>query len=158
LEFSMTVSITSPVTGSAQTGLTSPTYTLTTDVAPNAQGKQQAVTALGGTQTNVRTHSASDPFTVTIERPAVIRTVPILAVGATLPPVPRNTYVLRVRKGVICVVGQASQPCLIEARLNIPAGSDLNDPSNLRAAVSLLIGALTQVSAGLGDTVVQGLI
>lgn len=154
----MTVVISSPVTGSAQTGLTSPTYTLTADVAPNAQGKQQAVTSLGGTQTLVRTHSASDPFTVTIERPATIRQVPVVASGGTLPQVPRNVYVFRVRKGVLPVAGQAPQPALFELRMNVPAGSDTADPANLRAALSLLGGAIAQVSAGLGDTLVTGLI
>jgi hypothetical protein len=154
----MTVSISSPVTGAAQTGLTSPTYTMTADVAPNAQGKQQAVTALGGTQTGVRTHSASDPFTVTIERPAVIRQVPVVAASGTLPQVPRNVYVLRVRKGVLPVAGQAPQPALLELRMNVPAGSDTADPANLRAALSLMGGAIAQVSAGLGDTLVTGLI
>lgn len=60
----MAYSPSSPVTGGTQTGLTSPTYTLTADIAPSALGKQHAVTALGGTQTGVRTSSAADPFTV----------------------------------------------------------------------------------------------
>lgn len=154
----MTVAISTPVTGGAQTGFTSPTYTLTVDVAPNSQGKQHAVTALGGTQALVRTHSASDPFTFTVERPAVIRTVPNLPVGATLPQVPRNTYVLRVRKGVTCVVGQAPQPALCELRINVPAGSDINDPANLRAMLSLMGGGIAQMMAGIGDTAVTGLI
>jgi hypothetical protein len=154
----MTLSISTPVTGGAQTGLTSPTYTLINDVAPNAQGKQYAVSALGGTQTNVRVHSASDPFTATVERPAVIRPVPVVPVGGTLTPVPRNTYVVRIRKGVTCVVGQAPQPALLECRMNVPAGSDINDPANLRAAMSLLVGVLSQISSGAGDTLVQGVI
>lgn len=37
----------SPVTGAAVTGLTSPTYSLTTDVAPSLNGKQYAITAVG---------------------------------------------------------------------------------------------------------------
>jgi hypothetical protein len=47
----MSISVTSPITGGAQTGLTSPTYTVVTDTAPPGNpGKQVAVTALGGTQ------------------------------------------------------------------------------------------------------------
>lgn len=154
----MTVSLTTPVTGSAQTGLTSPTYTITSDTAPSALGRQWAVTALGGTQTNVRTHSASDPFTVTIERPATFRAVPSVVAGSSLPQVPRNKYVLRVRKGVVPVVGQAAQPALFELVMNIPAGSDTSDSVNLRAALSLLFGAATQASAGIGDTIVTGIL
>lgn len=49
----MTWSPSSPLTGASQSDLTSPTYTLTSDVAPNSNGEQAAVTALGGTQTGV---------------------------------------------------------------------------------------------------------
>jgi hypothetical protein len=65
----MAYSPTSPVTGAAQTGLTSPTYTLSTDVAPSINGKQHAITALGGTQTGVNSHSVAAPFTCTFVRP-----------------------------------------------------------------------------------------
>lgn len=154
----MTISLSSPVTGSAQTGLTSPTHTLTADVGPNNSSRQHAVTALGGTQTSVRTHSASDPFTITAERPANLLAPPVVANGATLGRVGRNEYKLRVRKGVICVVGQNPQIAIFELRMSIPAGSDLNDPANLRSALSLMGGAIAQVSAGLGDTVVNGIL
>lgn len=154
----MATTLTTPVTGGSQTGLTSPTYTITLDVAPTALGRQYAVTALGGTQTSVRTHSASDPFTVTTERPASFRTPPALASGQTLGNVPRNKYVVRVRKGVIPVVGQAAQPMNIECIIAVPAGADAADAVNIRAGLSLLIGALSQFSAGLGDTVVTGVL
>lgn len=153
----MGFSPTSPVTGTSQTGLTSPTYTLSSDTAPTALGRQYAVTALGGTQTSVRTHTATDPFTVTIERPAQFRTVPAVVSGSSLPQVPRNKFVLRVRKGVLPVVGQAAQPALFELVMNVPAGSDSADPANLRAALSLLFGVASQQSAGIGDTVVTGI-
>jgi hypothetical protein len=154
----MSFSPTSPVTGTAQTGLTSPTYTITADTAPSALGRQWAVTALGGTQTGVRTHSASDPFTVTMERPATFRAVPSVVSGSSLPQVPRNKYVLRVRKGAIPVVGQAAQPALFELVMNVPAGSDTSDSANLRAALSLLFGVASQVSAGIGDTIATGIL
>lgn len=154
----MSFSITSPVTGSLQTGLTNPTHTLTTDVGPNAQSKQYAVTAVGGTQSGVRTHSASDPFTITGERPAQIAGPPVVANGATLTRVGRNEYKLRVRKGVVCVVDQPPQIAILELRMSVPAGSDVNDPANLRSALSLMGGAIAQISASLGDTLVTGLI
>lgn len=59
----MSFTLTSPITGAAQTGFTSPTYTLTSDLAPDNNGKQVAVTALGGTQVGVTTHSVAAPFT-----------------------------------------------------------------------------------------------
>lgn len=154
----MSFTMTSPVTGSAQTGLTSPTHTLAADVGPNAASKQYAVTAVGGTQTGVRTHSASDPFTITGERPANLLGAPFVASGATLTKVGYNTYKLRVRKGVVCVVGQNPQTAILELHMRVPAGSDVNDPANLRSALSLMGGAIAQISASLGDTLVTGLI
>lgn len=56
----MAFTLTSPITGAAQTGFTTPTYTHVSDVAPEANGRQVAVTALGGTQTNVIAHSVAD--------------------------------------------------------------------------------------------------
>lgn len=155
----MTWSPASPVTGGAQTGLTSPTYTLTSDVAPNAQGKQHAVTALGGTQTNVRTHSASDPFTITFERPANIRSSPVPNVNTGLiGSAPRNVYKLRVRKGVVPVTGQNPQVMLCTLTMEVPAGADVADAVNVRAALSLLFGAASAQSAGIGDSAVTGVI
>lgn len=154
----MALSLSTPVTGSAQTGLTSPTYTVAADVGPNAQSRQYAVTALGGTQTSVRTHSASDPFTFTGERPANIVPVPFVASGATLQRVGKNEYKLRTRKGVVCVVGQAPQICIIETRIAVPAGSDVNDIPNLRAALSLHGGVFAQISSAIGDTATTGVI
>lgn len=154
----MSFTLSTPVTGSAQTGLTSPTHTLTADVGPNASSKQYAVTTLGGTQTGVRTHSASDPFTITGERPASLLGPPVVASGATLSRVGYNNYKLRVRKGVVCVVGQNPQTAIFELQMRIPAGSDVNDPANLRSALSLMGGAIAQISASIGDTCVTGLI
>ncbi|DAD51301.1 coat protein [ssRNA phage Gephyllon.2_10] len=149
----MSIALTSPVTGAAQTGFTTPTYTVVADTAPTSSGKQWAVTALGGTQTNVRTHSASDPFTITFERPSNVRSAPIPnPVTGVIGNVPRNTYKTRVRKGVIPVAGQTPQVMLQTGVFDVPAGADLADPSNVRAGTSLFIGALNQQSAGWGDT------
>lgn len=154
----MTINFTSPVTGAAQTGLTTPTYTLTADVAPDANARQQAVTALGGTQTGVRTHSASDPFTITSFRPKVFQALgkpnPVTGV---IKYVPMNRYRVLTRKGVLPLAGQASVPSMIDTIFSIPAGSDTADSANLRAALSLHFGALSQQSAGIGDTVVTGI-
>lgn len=154
----MAINFTSPVTGSAQTGLTTPTYTLSADVAPDINGRQQAVTALGGTQTGVRTHSASDPFTITSFRPKVFQ-----ALGKPNPTtgvikyVPMNRFRVLTRKGVLPLAGQASVPAMIDTIFSVPAGSDTADSANLRAAMSLHFGALSQQSAGIGDTIVTGI-
>ena len=153
----MSISLTSPVTGTAQTGLTSPTYTHVVDVAPDVNGKQYAVTALGGTQTGVITHSVSAPFTVSFWKPKTNKVLgtpnPITGVIGS---VGRNVYKVIVRKGVLPLAGQPYQTMLGSLSLEVPAGSDTADAPNIRAALSMLIGSLSQVSAGLGDTVVSG--
>lgn len=155
----MTFALSSPVTGGAQTGLTSPTYTLTTDTAPDVNGKQFAITALGGTQTNVRTHAVSDPFTITMIRPKNPRVLPSAnPVTGKYPSIPRNTYTMVVRKGVNYAANQAPDICIARLTVDVPAGSDAYDAANIRAMMSLIAGAITQQSSGLGDLFVNGIL
>jgi hypothetical protein len=42
--------------------------------------------------------------------------------------------------------------------IDVPAGSDLASPAEIRAALSAHIGALSQQSAGAGDSCVTGII
>jgi len=155
----MAVNLTSPVTGSAQTGFTSPTYTLTADTAPDINGKQWAVTALGRTQTNVLTHSATNPFTTSVFRPKAYKALgkphPVTGLIAS---VPNNTHKVITRKGVLPQSGQPYRNFVISTIMDVPAGSDTNDAPNLRAGLSMHIGALSQQSAGIGDTVTSGVL
>jgi len=156
----MSFTLTSPVTGGAQTGFTSPTYTLVADTAPTNAGKQYAVSSLGGTQTGVDSSSTpSRPFTITLSRPPVLRGVPAVnQVTGLLGIVPRNAYKILVRKGVTSVTNQASQTAQAYVTIEVPAGSDSTDPANVRAMISLLIGSLNSISASIGDTSVTGVI
>lgn len=153
----MTWNLTSPITGAAQTGFTSPTYTLTADTASDVNGKQSAVTALGGTQTGVVAHSVASPFTIAFWRPKVLkilgRTNPVTGL---LPSVPLNTYKVVTKKGVLPLAGQPHALGRITSVIEVPSGSDAADPANLRAMFSAHIGALNQQSAGMGDTAITG--
>jgi hypothetical protein len=153
------ISLSSPVTGAAQTGFTSPTYTLTADIAPDNNGKQWAVTALGGTQVGVTAHSMSSPFTITHTRPKVVRSLgkPNPTTGL-IANVPRNTFKVIVRKGTTPAVNQPYQTMLGTVSLDVPAGADTYDAPNVRALCSLLAGALWQVASGQGDTLVSNII
>lgn len=153
----MALDLTSPVTGSAQTGFTAPTYTHVSDQAPDVNGKQRAVTALGGTQTGVRVHAPSDPFTITFWKPKVFRGlgVPNPVTGAYAD-AGRNVWRAITRKGVLPAVDQPARILPIETIISIPAGAESYDVANVRAALSLHIGALTQLSAALGDSVNNG--
>lgn len=155
----MTIALTTPITGAAQTGLTTPTYTLISDTAPDITGKQWAVSALGGTQTGVTTHSVASPFTITFFRPKVFRSLgKANPVTGLIRDVPRNTYKMVVRKGVTPLAGQPFTNAQCTCVIDVPAGSDTADSANLRAMLSAAIGALSQISAGLGDTTINGVI
>lgn len=156
----MSYSPTSPVTGLAQTGLTTPTYTLLADVAPDAStGKQFAVTALGGTQTGVTVHSVSSPFTINFYRPKVLKVLQAVTGQLNLlARAPRNSYTLNTRKGVTVLAGQPAQVMVIRTVIDVPAGAESADPANVRAALSAHFGMLSQQSAGIGDTSVSAVL
>lgn len=149
---------TSALPGGAQTGFTSPTYDLTVDVPPNSRSEQWAITGIGGTQSGVTAHSVSSPFTLTVERSANIRTLPPVNSNGVLPSIPRNVYTVRVRKGVTPLSGQPAAIAMAELKFSIPAGADVADPANIRAMVSLLLGALSDQSAGLGTMLIDGVL
>lgn len=149
----------SPVTGAPGTGLTSPTYTLVVDTPPSSNGKQWAVSALGGTQTSVVVSSVSRPFTLSVFRPAVLKQLPpVNPTTGALPSVGRNVFKVITRKGVVPLAGQASQNMLIETTISIPAGADIADFPNIAAGLSLHIGALWEQSNELGDTCASGVL
>jgi hypothetical protein len=155
----MTIALSSPVTGGAQTGFTAPTYTVVADTPPNSYSKQYAVTALGGTQASVDVHGASKPFTVTFQRPNNIRSAPVPnPVTGVMPNSPRNVYSVVVRKGMMPGVAQNPQVAVLRCDLSVVAGADLQEPEDVRAALSLLIGSLNQQSSGLGDTLINALL
>lgn len=155
----MTFSLTTPVTGAAQTGLTSPGYGHVSDMALESNGRQVAVTAINGTQTGVDAHSVARPFTHTFIRPKTLKGLnkpnPVTGVIAS---VARNTYKMITRKGVTPLAGQASQNMVVTTTIEVPAGADLADPANVRACLSMHFGCATQQSAGIGDTAVTGIV
>lgn len=153
----MAISLSSPVTGATQAGLTSPTYTMTVDTSPAANIKQWAVTALGGTQTGVATSSMSSPFTISFSRPVSFKQQGTLNTATgLLRSVPKNSFKVITRKGVSPLAGQPTAIMPVITSFEVPAGADLADPLAVRAALSLHIGALQQLSDSLGLLVVTG--
>lgn len=155
----MTIALdTTALAGGAQTGLTTPTYDSTSDLAPESNGRQYAVTAKGGTQTGVNLHSAALPFTINFTRPKNIRSLGSPnAISGVYGSIPKNTYGVILRKGVYSAT---DVPQVMVARLSVdvPAGSEVFDAVNIRAGLSYLIGALNDQSAGFGDMCVSGLL
>jgi hypothetical protein len=132
---------------------------LTEDIAPSSNGIQHAVTALGGTQTGVEAHSVSQPFTVTFTRPKNFKSLGrVNPVTGQLTAVPRNAYTLITRKGVYPLADQSAVTATIRTTIEVPAGSDVYDPESIRAMLSLHIGVLSDVSAGVGDSVISGIL
>lgn len=155
----MTWSLTSPITGAAQTNFTSPTYTHIADQSPDTNAKQVAVSALGGTQAGVTAHSVASPFTITMFRPKTFQALqPVDPVTGQIKKVPYNTYKIITRKGVLPLTGQAFKNMVVTTVIEVPAGADTADFANVRAALSAHIGALSQQSAGVGDTAVNGVL
>lgn len=149
----------SPVTGATVAGLTSPTYTLVADIAPNQNGKQYAISALGGTQTGVDVNSVSKPFTLTFFRPPVLRVLPQAnPVTGIIKSVPMNVYKLITRKGAAPAVNQNPIVARITTTIEVPAGTDTYEPEELRAMLSLHAGAMSAQASGIADTVVSGVI
>jgi len=144
-----------PLTGTSQTGLTSPTYTLSADTAPSSNGKQFAITAIGGTQAGVSATTASAPFTLSFFKPAVTKQRTQDFQGYTMA-APMNVYKQITRKSVKVDSWGSLRTMLVTTIVEVPAGSETSDSSSVRAALSCHIGALDNTSAGLGDTVISG--
>lgn len=154
----MAITLSGAITGGAQTGFTSPTYTVTTDNPPaNAIAKQWQVSTIGGTQAGVLAHSIANPFTGTFFRPNVLK-----ALGGANPVTGvidakgRNIFKWIFRKGLLPYTGGPTLPGWIKVEFDIPAGADFADPANLRALVSFAVGAINANSAGTGDTLING--
>jgi len=155
----MSFSPSSPVTGATVSGLTSPTYTLTTDVAPNINGKQYAVTALGGTQTSVDVNTVSKPFSISFFRPPVLKVLPQAnPVTGIIKNVPINSYKLITRKGAAPAANQVNMVARITTTIDVPAGVDTYEPEELRAMISAHFGVGWAQASGIADTVVSGII
>jgi len=116
------------------------------------------VTAVGGTQTGVDVHSVSKPFTVSFFKPANLNTLPQANVSTgVIKNIRNNVYKLITRKGAAPAANQAPIVAILKTEMSIPAGTDTYEPEEIRAAISAHIGVLSQISAGIGDTAVTGI-
>jgi len=152
----MSFSPSSPITGAAISGLTSPTYTIVADTPPSAVSKQYAVASLGGTQVGVTAHTLSSPFTQTMFRPSSFKVLGQPNPSGIIRSFPNNTFTVLTRKGVSVLAAQPIQTMLIKTDLRIPSGADTYDLVNIKAAISAHIGLLWQIAQGLTDTVTTG--
>lgn len=154
----MSISIPGSLTGAAQTGFTTPGYTTTVDIAPDTNARQSAVTAITGTQAGVTSHSVSSPFVLSTWKPkkSAVLGKPNPTTGL-IGNVPMNQYKVITLKGVLPQAGQPFKNVVIRTLIEVPAGADVADAPNVRAALSAHIGLLNNQAAGIGDTSVSGL-
>jgi hypothetical protein len=153
----MTISLSSPVTGATVAGLTSPTYSVVADQAPNTYSKQWYVSAIGGTQTSVDAGStANKPWTFTFSRPATLKSLNSVDVTGVIRQVGFNTYEFLMRRGLIPLAGQAVRVANWRGSFPVLVGSDTADAQNVRAAVSSYVGVLNQQASGLADSMITG--
>lgn len=149
----MAITFPATITGAAQTNFTAPTYTTTIDNAPDSNGKQVAIIAVGGTQAGVTAHSVSSPFTQTFYKPKRFKSLGMPnPVTGRVTQVPVNSYGLITRKGVTPLENQPTKPAKIATTFDIPAGADTYDAANVKAAIAAHIGTLWAIAAGIGDT------
>jgi len=153
----MSISLSSPVTGATDSGLTSPTYSVVADQAPDTHSKQWYVSAIGGTQASVDAgSSAAKPWTFTFTRPAVLKTLNAVDTNGVIRQVGFNTYEYLMRRGAIPLTGQAVRVQNWKSSFPVLVGADLAEPQNIRAAVSSYIGVLNQQASGLADSMISG--
>jgi len=154
----MTWSPDSSTTGGAQTGFTTPTFTLVSTVAPAVNAVSKAVSAVSGTAT-ATANSASSPFTVSFWVPLVYKALSSVwnSVKGLFGTVPNNQYKIIFRKGGLAAAGV---PVTAVARItfDIPAGMETYNPDEVRALVSFMVGILNEESADVADTLVTGVL
>lgn len=153
------ITIPGSLTGAPQTGFTTPGYTTSADTPPDINSKQAAVTGLTGTQAGVNEHSVSKPFTLTVTRPRQMQSLgkPNPTTGL-IASVPNNTYKVLTRKGVLPLAGQPNAMLIIRTEIQVPAGADVADLPNIKAALSAHFGLVWNQSAGIGETTGNGIL
>lgn len=147
----MPINITTAVTGTVLNGFTTPGYTLTEDRGPNNWTKQSIVSALTGTQTGVRTHSPSDPFTISVSKQAQPVGAPKAGYNGVLGKVGRNKIEFFFRKGTIPLAGQAAQVSDLRITTNVVSGAETADVANLAALYSMASALLAREASNLLD-------
>lgn len=155
----MSLTITGTIAGTAVTGAAAPVFTPIEDSSAGPNFRRWYITTVASAN-SATAHSVSHPFYVELHRPSAFKPQPQFDPTGTRVvngPVGRNTYKLRVIKGVTPASGLFGV-VLIETLIHVPAGADVNDAANVRAALSVLGGLFIEDPAGLAETPINGLL
>lgn len=154
----MPIVFATPIAGTPMLTFSSPEFTIQVDTAPDNNGKQYAVTSSANAGDSTA-HSASSPFTITVIRPRTFKSLgQVNPVTGILPNVPKNQWTVITRKGATPMAGQSPSLLIVRTTIDVPAGADLADPSNVKAALSAHFGFLSGHSMELGQSVILGLL
>lgn len=137
------------INGVVVNGFTAPTYSLTADTGPTSSSRQAIVATIGGTQTGVRTHSPSDPFSIAVSKNPIPVAYPKANLQGVVGKTGRNKYTILLRKGTIPLAGQVAQVSDLRIETNVVSGAEVNDAANLAAMYSAGAAFLTREAANL---------
>jgi hypothetical protein len=150
--------LTGSFAGAAIAAFTTPTYTMTADQGLDARSKQSYISTIGGTQAGVTAHTLNAPFTVTVRRPAVIKTLSMAflnGVTGQYSRVPYNDWLVLWRKGAQVAANQWHTN-EVRTLIHIAAGSETFDVANVRGLLSAAGGYISANAQGASDSVQTG--
>lgn len=135
--------ISSPVTGAAVTGLTSPAFTLV-GVNSDYRTRKYYVSQLGGTQPGVVPHNIAKPFTIEVQRPATIKypSASVLDTVGNISTVPKNRFDVKTEKGIDVNAAGGVGVSYAGAYASIPVNGTVQDLMSIKSQLSLTVGTL----------------
>lgn len=138
----MTINVTGPTAAITAGGLTAATYTFTADMATDLRSKAFVVSAAGGTQVGVNTHTVDAPKQFIVKKPAVFQQPSAYNVTTgKYGRVPKNVTRVMGRGSANVAAGQV-ELIPITLDIGIPAGAITFDRPNVEASVLMFIAAL----------------
>lgn len=138
----MTIALAGPTAAITAGSLTAATYTFTADMASDLRSKVFVVSAIGGTQTGVNTHSVDAPKQFIVKKPAqFLQPSSYNSTTGRYGKVPKNVTRVIGRGSANVAAGQV-ELIPITMDIGIPAGSMTYDRPNVEASVLAFIAGL----------------
>lgn len=152
----MSISLTSPVAGTNQTGFTSPSFVIIPDVAPDVNGKQWVIESSTGTQT-ASNNEVGNPFSFVFWRPKVFKALPSgVSITGFSRSIPKNEWVCKTTKAVKVNSLGGTSLAEVVTYIRIPVGAIAASADDLKAMLSMHGGAISQDTTQWFDTIQSG--
>lgn len=138
----MTIALTGPTAAITAGGLTAATYTFVADMATDLRSKAFVVSAAGGTQVGVNTHTVDAPKQFIVKKPAqFLQPSAYNVTTGRYGKVPKNVTRVIGRGSANVAAGQ-SELIPMTLDIGIPAGAFSYDRPNVEASVLMFIAGL----------------